>query len=243
MYLKTNRKRFRSPEERVGTLSNAGLPPPAGHVADPEERLWVQALRNRDETAFERLVESYHPAMLRLAIGYVRSREEAEEVIQETWLAVLTGLERFEGRSSLKTWITRILVNRARSRARRESRMIPLSTLGPVDPGRSVGEIVDQLDWLRLTRPILTASWGLGSAPPAPDDRVLGLELLDRIEAAIDALPPRQREVITLRDVEGWSAAEVRELLEITEANQRVLLHRARLKVRDALVPYVGEVM
>jgi RNA polymerase sigma-70 factor (ECF subfamily) len=181
--------------------------------------------------------------MLRLAIGYVRSREEAEEVIQETWLAVLTGLERFEGRSSLKTWITRILVNRARSRARRESRMVPLSTLGPIDPGGGVGDIVDQLDWLRLTRPSLTAAWGLGSTPPAPDDRVLGLELLDRIETAIDSLPPRQREVITLRDVEGWSATEVRELLEITEANQRVLLHRARLKVRDALVPYVAEVM
>lgn len=245
LYLKTNRKRFRSPEERVGTLSNAGLPPPAGDVADPDDHLWVQALRNRDETAFERLVDRYYASMFRLALGYVRSPEEAEEVIQETWLGVLSGLKRFEGRSSLKTWIFRILVNRARSRAKREARMIPLSALRRIELGGSESgetmEVVNQLDWLGLTRPSVAGSWGLGTPTPAPDDHVLGLELRNRIDGAIGSLPRRQREVITLRDLDGRSAAEVRDLLDISETNQRVLLHRARSRVRDELLPYLAE--
>jgi RNA polymerase sigma-70 factor (ECF subfamily) len=245
VYLKTNRKRFRSPEERVGTLSNVGLPPPANAIVDLDEHLWVQALRNRDETAFERLVDRYHSPMFRLAIGYVRSRDEAEEVIQETWLGVLSGLERFEGRSSLKTWIFRILVNRARTRAKREARTVPLSSLRSMEMGnRGNGEAVDAvspLDRINQTRALASGGWGLGSTIPTPDDHLLGQELRDQIDRAIGALPQRQREVITLRDLEEWSAAEVRDLLEISEANQRVLLHRARLRVRDALLPYLAE--
>src|SRR5690606_33746826 len=148
--------------------------------------------------AFEEVLDRYYAPMLRVAGAYVRSHAEAEEVVQDTWLAVLRGIDGFHGRSSLKTWIFRILVNRARSRARRESRVVAL----PADQ-----------DWDAVAE-----------SSPGPDERVIASELGARIEAAIDTLPPRQREVITLRDVEGWTPAEVSALLEITEANQRVLL-------------------
>ena len=254
LYLKTNRKRFRSPEERVGTLSNAGLPPPAGDVADPDDHLWVQALRNRDETAFERLVDRYYASMFRLALGYVRSPEEAEEVIQETWLGVLSGLERFEGRSSLKTWIFRILVNRARSRAKREARMIPLSALRRIELGGSESgetmEVVNQLDWLGLTRPSVAGSWGLGTPTPAPDDHILGLELRNRIDGAIGSLPRRQREVITLRDLDGRCSGDAATLLHRGRRGRRRrakdLVHgssrpgRSGGRVRMTVVPLPG---
>src|SRR5690606_28010279 len=124
----SKRKWLRSPSERVGTLSHADLPPPDASSTD-EERLLVWALRGRDESAFESVLDRYYSPMLSLAQTYVRSREEAEEVVQDTWMAVLAGLERFEGRSSLKTWIFRILVNRARTRAKREARLLPFSSL------------------------------------------------------------------------------------------------------------------
>ncbi len=200
--------RLRSPDERFGTLSEAALPPPSGADSE-EERTLVRALRGRDESAFEEVLDRYYTPMLRLAGTYVRGDAEAEEVVQDTWLAVLNGIERFDGRSSLKTWIFRILVNRARTRAKRESRVVSL----PAD-----------------------RDWGLeAGTSPGPDERLIASELGARIEAAIETLPPRQREVITLRDVEGWTAAEVSDLLDLTEANQRVLLHRARVKVRDSL--------
>jgi RNA polymerase sigma-70 factor (ECF subfamily) len=231
-----NPKRLRSPEERVGTLPNADLPPPA--VDDPSgEASLVAALRAGDEAAFERLLDRYYSPMLRLAASYVRSREEAEEVIQDTWLAVLSGIRRFRGHSSFKTWLFRILVNRARTRAKREARSVPFSTAFAADSPRTG-------DAANAAGATAAAAWpetgpGLITAT-TPIDDLLARELRQRIDAAIAQLPERQRAVITLRDVEGWSADEVRNVLRLSETNQRVLLHRARVRVRDALAPYLA---
>lgn len=199
----------------------------------------MDALRNGDEDAFVSLVERYHASLVRLAQVYVRDRAVAEEVAQEAWLGVIRGIDRFEGRSSLKTWILRILVNTAKTRAVRERRSIPFSTLMPEgeDPA------VEPERFLALDHPRWPGHW---SAPPAtwqgiPEERLLAGETLERITEAIAALPGNQREVITLRDVEGWSSEEVCALLEISEGNQRVLLHRARSKVRRALEDYFAD--
>lgn len=238
----TDRKWLRSPSERVGTLAHADLPPPAA-APDPEEQMLLRALLDRDEAATESVLDRYYSPMFRLARSFVRSDDEAEEVVQDTWLAVLRGLERFEGRSSLKTWIFRILVNRARSRARREARQIPFSSLAwsrgsnGLDPDDSLpeslfpGETSSPLYWQGQP-------W---TAPP-PDEALLADELRGRIQAAIRELPTRQQSVVSLRDIEGWSGEEVCELLEISEGNQRVLLHRARSRVRDELQAYFAPV-
>jgi RNA polymerase sigma-70 factor (ECF subfamily) len=235
---RNQRKWLRSPSERVGTLSHTDLPPPAPSARD-EEQLLVRALQERDEDAFVALLDQLYSPMLRLARAYVRSREEAEEAVQDTWLAVLGGLGRFEGRSSLKTWIFRILVNRARTRAKREARLVPFSSVehtaarAPADRATPISE------WLFSQAAVLPLPWhGDGLEPPSPDAAVLSAELRARIESAIRCLPPRQQAVITLRDLEGWAPEEVCTLLEISEANQRVLLHRARVRVRDALEGY-----
>ena len=196
------------------------------HALGLEEIRLVEGLRNRDEQAFEQLIRMYQAALLRVALMYVSSRAIAEDVVQETWVAVLNGIDRFEGRSSLRTWIFRIVANRAKTRGQREARSRPFSSLEPepsVDPDRFVG--------------------GQWAAPPEgwPEERVLGAEALSVIGAAIEALPPSQRAVITLRDVQGWSAEEVRNALELSETNERVLLHRARSKVRTALEEYLVE--
>lgn len=208
----------------------------------PDETQLIRALRQGDEAAFETLIERYHNALVRLAQMYVPDRAAAEEVTQETWLGVLQGIDRFEGRSSLKTWIFRILTNTAKTRGQRESRSLPFSAFEDssaeaepaVDPARfrPEGE-----RWARHWRP---------EAEPHPwDERpeayVEVQEVQTRLQAAIAALPPQQREVITLRDVEGWPADEVCNVLEISETNQRVLLHRARAKVRRALERYFDE--
>lgn len=201
-----------------------------------EEQLLVQALRDRDEAAFELVLDRYYSAMLRTAMVYVESHARAEEVVQETWLAVLGGIHRFEGRSSLKTWIFRILVNRAKSSAARDARVVSISSLGDGDGGGT---------------PYPPDPLENGAAEPAfgggtgvwqnPEDWLLSRELGERIDEAIASLPPSQREVIVLRDVEGWTAADVCNALGISESNQRVLLHRARVKVRDRLAPYLFE--
>ncbi len=201
-----------------------------------EEAQLLSRLRRGDEAAFRGLVERHHGAMVRVAMGYVPSRAVAEEVVQETWLGVLRGLDRFEGRSSLKTWIFRILINRAKSRGVSESRCVALSCLagdgGPgVDPERFMsGDDPTAGAWAAEPRPFgdLTS------------DGVLSAELAARIRDAIDALPPRQRQVVVLRDVEGWSSAEVCDTLGLTEANQRVLLHRSRCAVRARLEAYLA---
>lgn len=193
------------------------------------ERELIDALRRRDESAFAELVRRYAGAMLRLARTYARSAEVAEEVVQDAWLGVLQGIERFEARASFKTWLFRILVNRARTRAERESRTIPLSAVEepavPPERFRPADDPVAPFHWGAPPR-----SWG-----ESPEVQLLSQETLDLVERAIAALPPAQREVVTLRDVEGWTAEEVCNVLEISDTNQRVLLHRGRSRVRAAL--------
>jgi RNA polymerase sigma-70 factor, ECF subfamily len=199
----------------------------------------VAALRRRDPAAFAALIDRYHATMVRVAGLYARDRQVAEEVAQETWLAVLEGIDRFEGRSSLRTWLFRILTNRAKTRATREGRSLPFSAV--VSAGADDQPTVDPDRFQDLGDPRGPGQW---AAPPAswetiPEERLVAQETLDRIAAAIEALPATQREVIRLRDVEGWSAQEVVDALDITDGNQRVLLHRARARVRAELEDYL----
>jgi len=204
--------------------------------AEPDDAELIDALKQRDEAAFVRLVQRYQGPLLRLALVYARSRAVAEEVVQETWLGVLEGIERFERRSSFKTWLFRILVNRARTRGEREGRTIPFSALGdatlePVEPAVAADR------FLGPTHPQWPLHWAV---PPkswgeSPEEELLARETLELVERAIAALPPAWREVITLRDVEGWTAEEVCNVLGLSETNQRVLLHRARSRVRGVL--------
>lgn len=199
------------------------------------DRERVAALRRGDQQAFAEIVDAWSPALLRVAQLHVPSHAVAEEVVQEAWLAVLRGLDRFEERSSLRTWVTSIVLNRARTHGRRERRMLPFASLrrrqdeGPdepaVDPARFQRPGDERPGWW-ATPP---ARWG---DPEAwMDDEATRAVLL----GAIADLPRRQREVITLRDVLGWSEAEVCSVLEVSEGNERVLLHRARSAVRAAL--------
>jgi RNA polymerase sigma-70 factor (ECF subfamily) len=201
----------------------------------------LAALRGGDENAFTGLIEDYHPAMVRLAMHYVPSRAVAEEVAQEAWLAVLQGLDGFEGRSSLKTWIFRILMNRAMSRGQREHRSLPFSAL--FDPAKEPPEPAVDPDRFRGSHDRWPGGWARfpDSWEGAPETQLLSRESLDQVAKAIDTLPPSQREVIVLRDIQGWTSKEVCNVLDITETNQRVLLHRARSKVRRALEKYLDE--
>lgn len=197
-----------------------------------DERALVDALRRGEDAAFVWLVDEYGPTLLRVARTYVPTAAVAEEVVQETWIAVLKGIDRFEGRSSLKTWIFRILANIAKTRGERERRSIPFSSAAgaagsepSVDPDRFLPPGDEN-----------ARRWALGPTPwEGPEESLLSGETRAVILAAIEALPPAQRQVITLRDVEGWSSEDVRNALEISETNQRVLLHRARSKVRGAI--------
>jgi RNA polymerase sigma-70 factor, ECF subfamily len=200
-------------------------------VLSPEDLRRVEALRARDESAFASLVAEHGPSMLRLARMFVRDRAVAEEVVQEAWVGVLRGIDRFEGRSSLKTWIFRILTNTAKRRAEREGRTIPFSAIGDdeaaVDPDRFLHE----------------GRWnGHWSTPPSPWDqpegRLLASELNSLVGQALDTLPPAQATVLAMRDLVGFESEEVCHVLEVSETNQRVLLHRARSKVRRALDDY-----
>lgn len=189
------------------------------------------ALRAGDELAFAALIERYHATMVRVAATFVSSQAVAEEVAQEAWLGVLSGIDAFEERSSLRTWIFRILTNIARTRGKRESRTVPFSALESDDApdGR----------FLPPDHPDYPGHWA--SAPVMPEASLLGGEALSMIRDAIENLPPAQRAVIVLRDEQGWSSKDVCNVLEVSETNQRVLLHRARSKVRSALEPYFGE--
>jgi RNA polymerase sigma-70 factor (ECF subfamily) len=206
------------------------------------ERELCAALRNGDELAFTRLVERYHAPLRRLALSYVRTAAVADEVVQDTWLAVIRGIDSFEGRSTLKTWIFSILANIAKTRGERESRTIPLSAL----TGAGVGDDEPAVDPDRFLDQ-QHARWpGHWSRPPArwdeiPEEHLAGRETLDALKACIDRLPPAQRQVLVLRDIEGWEPGEVCEVLGLTDANQRVLLHRARSKARRALEEALAE--
>ncbi len=213
----------------------------AGVVASADDLYLIEQLRSGNEAAFVALIDRYATAMLRLAMVYVKAWAVAEEVVQETWMAVLEGLNRFEGRSSLKTWMFRILTNCAKTRAQREGRSIPLSSLSDlgtdnpepaIDPDRFLpADHQWSGHWVSFP-----ANW-----EEMPEDRLLSQETRACIDRAIEALPPNQRVIITLRDIEGWKAEETCTFLGISEVNQRVLLHRARSKVRGVLEKYFEE--
>ena len=196
----------------------------------------LHALRRGDEAAFLHLVTGYQSALLRLARIYLPTHEAAEEAVQETWIAVLHGLDGFEGRAALRTWICGILIRIAQRRSTAERRALPFSSLGPddgatpaVDPDRflSSGPYVGH--WIHPP-----SDWS-----SAPERAVLSREVRDVVGSAIAQLPRNQQVVITLRDVQGWTAPEVCELLEIDDGHQRTLLHRARCRVRTALERYL----
>ncbi|WP_326951271.1 RNA polymerase sigma factor [Amycolatopsis sp. NBC_01307] len=198
-----------------------------------EERLLIRRLRSGDELAFTELVRRWTPAMLRLAVTHVPSRQVAEEVVQDTWLAVLTGLDRFEGRSSLRTWVFHILVRTAWHAGKRERRALPFTEVWREDHAPSV-------DPARF-HPARTAGSARGWICPLPrwdllpGERLQAADLRAVIDSAIATLPRRQQQVITARDVLGCDADEVCDLLAITANHQRVLLHRARSTVRAAI--------
>ena len=179
-----------------------------------------------------RLVDEYGPVLLRVARMYVPTESVAEEVVQDTWIGVLNGIDRFEGRSSLKTWILRILANIAKTRGERERRSVPFSSAA----GAAAGEPSVDPDRFLPAGDERARAWVAGPVPwPGPEESLLSGETREVILDAIEKLPPAQREVITLRDVDGWSSEEVRNALDISETNQRVLLHRARSKVRGTI--------
>jgi RNA polymerase sigma-70 factor, ECF subfamily len=208
--------------------------------ADPDAELLI-LLRDGDELAFRTLVERYSATMLRVARLHVRDRQAAEEVVQETWLAVVKGLERFEERSTLKTWLFRILTNRAKSRGQREARSVPFSALAAAD----VAGADPAVDPDRFQGPEDRFPGGWATPPPRwetlPHEQLVSQETMQRVAHAIEQLPPAQRAVIRLRDIDGWDSDEVCELLGLSDGNQRVLLHRARSKVRASLERYLGE--
>jgi RNA polymerase sigma-70 factor, ECF subfamily len=214
---------------------------PLGHrPASVEESGLVEALSAGDERAFVELVRLQGPSMLRIARLYVSSRAVAEEVVQETWLAVLAGIGRFEGRSSLKTWLFRILTNRAQSRAAKEGRSVPFSAL----VGEEIGAAERSVEAARFRGPEQRFAYHWTSSPErwadVPEASLLSRETISIVERAAVALPPAQRAVITLRDILGWDADEVCEFLGISATSQRVLLHRARTKVRKALEQHLA---
>jgi RNA polymerase sigma-70 factor (ECF subfamily) len=214
----------------------------AGRAPSAEEDTLLRALRRRDQAAFTALVEENDSWMLRTARAWVGSRAVAEEVVQETWLSALCALDQFEGRSSLKTWLFTILVNAARRQGARESRSTSFSDLlireaEAVEHGLPAERFFDGQHprWPNCWTTVV-AAWDR-----LPEERLLSGETRETIEAAVEALPAGQRVVFSLRELEGWSAAEVRNALGISDSNQRVLLHRARLKVRAALERYFEE--
>ncbi|HEV2027655.1 MAG TPA: RNA polymerase sigma factor [Candidatus Dormibacteraeota bacterium] len=204
----------------------------AEDIHDPE----LEALKAGDEAAFQSLIQRYHGPMLRLAMTYVGDRGVAEDVVQESWLTCVRSLDRFEGRSSLKTWIFGIVINIARARRRKEARILPFTAFWRRDDSDSHRPTVDQSrfgsDGMWRTGP---RSWD-----NVPESKVIGGETLQKVKTAIDALPAKQREVILLRDVAGFDSAEVSSLLGISAANERVRLHRARAAVRKMLEEYLG---
>jgi RNA polymerase sigma-70 factor, ECF subfamily len=203
-----------------------------------EQRL-IESLKAGDERAFARLLDEYSSALFRVAMAHVGTRSVAEEVVQETWLGVINGIDRFQGRSSLKTWIFRILTNTAKTRGQRERRIVPFSALGPADDEPSV----DADRFFPPDHARYPDHWALGpTAWETPEEGLLSAETRELILRAIEALPEAQRAVVTLRDVQGWSPEEVCDALQLSDGNQRVLLHRARTKVRAVLESYFGAV-
>jgi RNA polymerase sigma-70 factor, ECF subfamily len=223
-------------EQEASTVGDSG-----GSTRPTNEERLLAALRRGDEDAFRTLVDEHGPFLMRLALMHVPSRAIAEEVVQDTWLAVLNGIDRFEGRSSLRTWIASILLNTARTRGQRERRVLPFSfLLRRREEGRDEPAVdPDRFQSVRDSKP------GQWARPPvewdSPEERLSAEETRRVLLEAIAELPVRQREVIALRDISGWSAAETREAMGLSATNQRVLLHRARSKVRAALERHFEE--
>ena len=209
------------------------MPPTTDQDAD-----LVVALRAGDEAAFATLVDRHSPSMLRVARGYVHSHESAEEVVQDTWMALVKGIAGFEGRSSLRTWLFTVLINIAKARGIREHRTADVEVLAfggnTVEPARFRGP-GDQWPghWKAHQEPL--------PFPDTPEGSVLGEELQTLARRELDKQPERQRTVVTLRDILGFEAAEVADMLDISAANQRVLLHRGRAAIRQALEDYLTE--
>jgi len=211
-------------------------------AASPEDAALVERLRNRDEASFLELVRRHHGALVRLAQSFVNNRAIAEEVAQDTWVAVLQGVERFEGRSSLKTWIFQILINRAKTRGVREARSVCFSALNDMNSENGYSSV----DPSRFLSPDDSEHPGSWASQPqqwdmTPEQLLLSQECRILIEQAITSLPELQKEVITLRDVQGRDNDEICVVLGISEANCRVLLHRARSRMRQALENYLGK--
>jgi RNA polymerase sigma-70 factor (ECF subfamily) len=207
-------------------------------IATADESTLIAGLRDGDETVFAQLVDRHTPSMLRVARGYVPSHEIAEDVVQETWIALLRGIDNFEGRSSLRTWLFAVMINIAKARGVRERRdgdaAIAAYTGGTVDPARfRTGEDPWPGHWREGQEPT--------PFPDTPEGSVLGGELIDVARGELDNLPERQRIVVTLRDILGFDSSEVCELLDISVANQRVLLHRGRAAVRAVLENYLED--
>ncbi len=206
--------------------------------ADADESTLVVRLRAGDEEAFRVLGSRYYGSLLRLAMTFVAARSAAEEVVQETWLGVIRGLSSFEGRSSLKTWIFRILANRAKTRGKRDARSIPFSSLK--DPQ-------SESDYEPAVDPSRFNARGMWAVPPepwanaTPEELLLRQETMNLIHRAIVELPPSQRAVVVLHDVEGVEPDEICNILEIGKTNERVLLHRARSRLRRALEQHLSK--
>jgi len=213
-----------------------GMDPPAAQPLDDREGALLGSLRAGDETAFADLVRREHRSLVRLARAYVADPDAAEEVVQEAWVAVIRGIDRFEGRSSLRTWISRIVINRARSRGVRDRRSVAFSSLVDAEAGDDT-PILDPSRFQEAGR--YPGHWADG--PSSWEDgerRVLGEELQRLVAEALETVPPAQQLVMRLRDVAGWTADEVCQALDISRGNQRVLLHRARTRVRAAVERY-----
>jgi len=226
-----------SAQTRYRPLNGSRMPEP-----DPVggEQPLLARLLQRDVVAFDELVVTHHGALIRMAMGHVADRETAEEVVQDTWMAVIESLDRFEGRSSLRTWISGILIHKAKDRGVREKRHTTFSAFESYDD-----EPEESLDPSRFHQ---LGEWaGQWALPPQPwDDRtpetlLANQQVVTAMQRAIDALPVTLKEVRVLRDVEGMESKEICELLTITETNLYVRLHRARERVRQAVEAYVGE--
>ena len=225
---------------RSGNLYRATRTAPVGDpepAPDPDADLLAR-LRAGDQAAFAEVVDRWSPVMLRIARTYVASRASAEDAVQDAWLGVVHGLAGFEGRSSLRTWVFTILVNRARTRGVREARLVPWPALGADDVG---GPTVDA-DRFQGSAGEYPGHWTWAGAPQrwdgSPEGRALAGEALALVERALDTLPPRQRLVVTTRDIQGLTAEEACAVLDVTLENQRVLLHRGRAALRAVLEDY-----
>jgi RNA polymerase sigma-70 factor (ECF subfamily) len=207
---------------------------PGAANPDTAESALVAALRAGDEDAFAVLVDRYHASMMRVARAYVATNETAEDVVQDAWIGVVRGLSRFEARSSLKTWMFRIVINKAMTQGGKDARSVPFSSLGPDEPAMDPSCFRDSGRW---------QGWWVSPdvVGHLPERLLLSKEARAKIDAVIATLPANQRVVVTLRDIQGMTAQETCDVLGVSEANQRVLLHRARAKLRTALDAYIRD--